>query len=379
MQAIAPVAAHRTGFLRWFTPARWRVIRWLAILAWAVGFGLDCYDRGIHFDRTGQLFWFALGLLAASVGMRRFWYVIVDFAPFAAVLVAYDMLRGTSYRLGMPTWWTPQIDVDKFLFFGHEPTVWLQERLKHANAQWWDVAVCAIYLSFFFLPYITAAVLWLRSREDFYRWAGRFVALSFCGFILFTLIPAAPPWAAAQCTAAQVAHHPNNPPCLRAPAHFVSGGGLLGPMTSVQSGAHDFIERLSFRGFGELHLSVAGVLLKEGQAAVDQVAAVPSLHAGGTVLFALFMWKRVNRAWRVVLAAYPPVMAFCLVYSAEHYVSDILAGWLLALGVHLAANRVERWRASRTSPDSLELSSRPNQESACPPIPSPPETTPSSI
>jgi hypothetical protein len=395
-QALAPrwqalAQWWRAGLGRHLTPAVLRSFRWGAVATWAVAFGLDCYYRGIHFDRTGQLYWLALGLLAATIGQRRFFYVVVDFVPFAAVLFAYDLLRGSADTLGLPTWWTPQLDVDKFLFGGSVPTVWLQERLKYPTVQWWDVAVCVCYLSFFFLPYITAAVLWLRNRRDFHRWAGRFVALSFAGFALFALMPSAPPWAAAQCTPTQVSGHPSDPACLTADPRTVPGGGLLGAMHSLRPGANPWIERLSFKGWSDLHLTAAGTLIKQGQSAVDLVAAVPSLHAGGTLLLVLFMWRRVNRWWRPVLAAYPPVMAFCLVYSAEHYVSDVLAGWLLAIVVHLVAGRIERRRAAGRAPDTLKAPPRarhapsaappdePTLETPCLPTTSVPETTPSSI
>ena len=73
--------------------------------------------------------WLAIGLFAWSIGKRNVLLVLLDFVPFALVLIAYDYLRGISDSLGMPTWWHPQLDVDKFIFFGHEPTVWLQEHI----------------------------------------------------------------------------------------------------------------------------------------------------------------------------------------------------------------------------------------------------------
>ena len=53
--------------------------------------------------------------------------------------------------------------------------------------------------------------------------------------------------------------------------------------------------------------------------------------------------------WRVALMAYPVAMGFALVYTGEHYVSDVLAGWLYA-GIAFAAvtwlfRRRERARA----------------------------------
>jgi hypothetical protein len=291
-------------------------------------------------------------------------WVVLDFVPLAAVLIVYDHLRGIADTVGLPTWWHPQIDVDRVLVLGREPTVFLQEHLKHADVRWYDVAVCACYYTFFFLPYLTAGVLWLRSRTDFYRWSLRFVALSFLGFLFFVLVPAAPPWAAARCTAVEVAGHPSSPACMNASGNAVAGG-ILGRYPGGQPGTHHYVERTITRGFSDLHLRVATTLLEEGRVSADAVAAVPSLHLGGTVLFVLFMWSRLNRRWRPLLVAYPLMMTFSLVYTAEHYLADCLAGALLALGVHRAGLLIERRRSRDHAPDTLSECLQP-------------ETTPSS-
>jgi membrane-associated phospholipid phosphatase len=228
---------------------------------------------------------------------------------------------------------------------------------------------------------VTAAVLWLRSRKDFYRWSLRFVALSFVGFGLFALIPAAPPWAAAKCTAAQVAGHPYDPPCLSQPDGAYKGN-LLGTVTGQHAGVAPYVQRMVGRGFGDLNLRFAAAVIKTGQSRFDVVAAVPSLHAGGIMLFTIFMWPRLNRWWRPVLVAYPLFMAFTLVYSAEHYFTDVLAGWLAAALVCLGANRIERGRKRRTPTDRLDPPSDPpvviQESEQCPPTSPLPETTPSS-
>lgn len=338
-----------------------RGVRWGATAIWVLLFANECYYNGLPFDREGLLLWVGTGAAAFTVGRRALWTVVVDFLPFAAVLVAYDYLRGWSDTVGMPTWWHPQVDIDRFLFAGHEPTVWLQAKLKYPDVRWWDVAVCLCYISFFFLPYVTAGVLWVRRRGDFHRWAARFVTLSFLGFALFTLAPAAPPWAAARCTAAQVADHPNDPPCMYFDARYTPGGGILGRMTEARPGAHPWVERISSKGWSDLHLSAARSLLDKGQGVVDQVAAVPSLHLGGTMLFVLFMWKRVRRWWRPLLAVYPVAMTFSLVYSAEHFVTDCIAGALCAVLVHWAVGRIERRRDAARAVDTLEPQQAPDQ------------------
>src|SRR5262249_28123176 len=62
----------------------------------------------------------------------------------------------------------------------------------------------------------------------------------------------------------------------------------------------------------------------------NDVAAVPSLHAAYTMLIALFLWPRLDRRWRPLLVAYPIGMGLSLVYLGEHYLIDILLGWVYA-------------------------------------------------
>ena len=63
------------------------------------------------------------------------------------------------------------------------------------------------------------------------------------------------------------------------------------------------------------------------------VAAVPSLHAAFTALVVMFLWDRVRPGLRPLLALYPLAMALTLVATGEHYVFDILLGWLYAAAV----------------------------------------------
>ena len=102
--------------------------------------------------------------------------------------------------------------------------------------------------------------------------------------------------------------------------------GVLGAMQSTHDGANDWIERIVGRGWGNLNLHSATALLDQGQASVNLVAAIPSLHAGMTAAVSMFLWNRVHRGWRPLLVIYPLIMAFTLVYTAEHYVIDILLG-----------------------------------------------------
>jgi membrane-associated phospholipid phosphatase len=62
----------------------------------------------------------------------------------------------------------------------------------------------------------------------------------------------------------------------------------------------------------------------------NRVAAMPSLHAAFSLLVVVFFFPWVRAWWwRAVLLAYPLVMGVALVYLGEHYVVDVLAGWVL--------------------------------------------------
>ena len=350
---------------RWLTLARR-----IAIATWAVTVLYRTITTGFAFNRELLLLYIATGLLAASIGQgRRMLYVIRDWLPFALVLLAYDLSRGAADLIGRPTLWHWQIDADRWLFFGTVPTVWLQERLKLSAPPWWEIVISSVYMSFFILPYVVAAVLWLRNRDEWKSFVRLFVGLSFAALVIYALLPAAPPWAAARCTAGDVEDGPAGPGCMFRPARGVPDGGLLGAMQSTQDGANGWIERIVGRGWGKLNLHSATALLDQGQASVNLVAAIPSLHAGLTLAIAAFLWNRVHRRWRPLLVAYVLVMAFTLVYTAEHYVIDILLGWALAAVVLTAVNRYEARKDRLSAARDIDLAQRlgdgPDRLGAC--------------
>ncbi|HYR16883.1 MAG TPA: phosphatase PAP2 family protein, partial [Mycobacterium sp.] len=210
---------------------RLTLARRVAVVAWVAVVIYRTVTTGFAFNRELLLLYICTGLLAASIGRgRRMLYVIRDWLPFALVLVAYDLSRGAARMIGRPTSWHWQVDVDRWMFFGTVPTVWLQERLKLPYPPWWEIVISTVYMSFFILPYVIAAVLWLRDREEWRAFVRLFVGLSFAALFVYALLPAAPPWAAARCTPADVTGGPSGPRCMFGPARGVPDGGLLGMM-----------------------------------------------------------------------------------------------------------------------------------------------------
>jgi hypothetical protein len=193
------------------------------------------------------------------------------------------------------------------------PNVWLQRRLLPAGAATpvglWEVAVVAVYVSHFVAPYLLAAYLWVRDRPAWTTYVTRFAILCVLAVLTFAVLPVAPPWMAAE-------------------------QGLIGEVI-----------RPVGRGWSRISLHGAGVWLDAGRAWANPVAALPSLHTAFAALVALTLWERVrSRAVRVLVALYPLSMGLVLVYGAEHYVVDVLAGLgYLAAAVVLQRRLARRW------------------------------------
>jgi membrane-associated phospholipid phosphatase len=80
--------------------------------------------------------------------------------------------------------------------------------------------------------------------------------------------------------------------------------------------------------------------VEHGYQYANATAAVPSLHAAFSLLVAITLWPIAGRRWRPLLVAYPLAMAFTVVYTGEHYVADVLLGWLYTTGSVLAVRAV---------------------------------------
>jgi membrane-associated phospholipid phosphatase len=244
--------------------------------------------------------------------------VVVDWGPVLAILVLYDLTRSIADTMGMPLQLQLLVDADKLLFFGHVPTEWLQQRILEPEAQWWEAITAVVYVSHFFACFGLAGWFYIRNRVQWRRFINRFLTLNIAGMVTYVLVPAAPPW-------------------------YAGVEGALGP-----------VARTTSRGFDLIGLKQAGTFLSDGQGMVNHVAAMPSLHGGYSFLFALFLWPFARRT-RPLLVLYPIAMGFTLVYSGEHYVIDILMGWLYAWLVHLGWNTWEARKAQQATVSSDEV------------------------
>ncbi len=294
-----------------------RAVR-VAVPAAYLGLAIGVFaSNGVPLDRGWLFVWVLGGLLCLSLGsLARFRRsLLTEWLPLAAALTLYDVLRGVGGGR-FPIHSLLQIWVDKYLFgFGRVPGVWLQRQLwDPARLHWYDRAVWLVYTSYYLATPLVLGLLWLRSPQAFRRYALRLAALAFAAVAAFTVAPTMPPWLASE-------------------------KGLIGPITRI---------------IGPAGRSVGGVdvssLWERGVSLTNNLAAFPSLHEGMTILVVVALWPWVRRPLRVLLVLYPLAMAFALVYSGEHYVSDLVGGALLVAGV-VAAERRLRGRLSAAALD----------------------------
>jgi hypothetical protein len=253
---------------------------------------------GLPVARDQLFIWLVAGLAAFSVPAWRGWGgLLLEWLPFFGLLAAYDYLRGAVAVTAGHAHVVAQIDVDKALFAGQLPTVWLQQHLWNAgHPRWYDYAVWGVYMTHFFAVWVTAAVLWRLARPRFRRYAVTTVLLSLAAFATYWAYPAQPPW--------------------------LTGESVLMPR----------VDRIVPAVWDQLGVPTAESIYENGDF-VNPVAAMPSLHAAFPLMLLLFFWP-AGRWVRLGLGLYTLAMAFTLVYGGEHFVADILAGWAMALGVH---------------------------------------------
>ncbi|ANH36875.1 PAP2 superfamily protein [Nocardioides dokdonensis FR1436] len=292
-----------------------RLPRILAMSGYALALVVWSSSLGIPNDTVQVFVWLWWGTIAWNIEAppRSHLSFLRDWWPPVLGLVVYFYSRGLTDELGLPVHWTMPIRVDEWLGGGVTPTERLQAAwcgdpcLRSAAPRWYDVALTTVYASHFLVGLTLAAVLWVRDRAEWVRWMRRYLMISFGALVVYILYPMAPPWMAAR-------------------------EGLMGEVTRITGRGWDDL------GIGRFDLVLQGV--------GNPVAAMPSLHAGIAFLVAMYAVWRLRSPWRWTLVLYPALMSLALVYYAEHYVVDIVAGAALALAVMVAAGRWERARGA---------------------------------
>ena len=221
-----------------------------------------------------------------------------DWLPYAAIPVAYAALHQVGDRMLPRAHVQPQLGFDEMLFGGTVPTVALQQELWDPDdPRWWDLAAWLVYLSHFVVTVAVALALWFADERRFRRWRRLVLVTTFAGFATYVSYPAVPPWLAS----------------------------IRRDMPST--------DRIVKAVWDHLGAPRIAAIFGQNSKVAFEVGALPSLHAAAPFLAMLFFWDSSPRL-RPLLVAYTLAMAVTLVYSADHFVFDILLGWAYAAAAY---------------------------------------------
>jgi hypothetical protein len=267
-------------------------------------------------ERPYVVIWLVAVLWIASWrNPNRLATVVFDWLPIVVIAAGYDLVRSFAPDLVPRAITEPQLRFDEIVFGGTVPTVLLQDWLRpDKGLHWFDYPVFLVYLSHFVVTPAFALFLYLTDRSRFKRFAWAILMVCLAGFVTYFVLPAEPPWLASR--------NGDLEPTIRVAQHVWAEIGAVGPARA-------------FDGDAEY---------------ANPVGALPSLHAAWPFMIILFVWPTARRG-RWVAVAYMAAMSFVLVYGSEHYVSDILLGWLYATIVFVLVNRTFDRRAALRAPE----------------------------
>jgi len=225
---------------------------------------------------------------------------IRDWVPFVFFFWLYEYTRELAHlfsiKFSTPLQIESLIKIEKTLFFFLDkiPTVIIQNAL-HPDfvTRWYDHILFFFYTSHFWIWALTGFVIWKYRRELFKSFAVGLLGFSFVCNILYAIMPTAPPW-------------------------YASEIGILPPLERVMWSL-DILPKDS---------TTLITLLYE-----NPYAAFPSLHVGWSYFCALFLTKTFGKraAWTFI---FPTMIFFAVVYGAEHYIIDGIAGIIAATSAY---------------------------------------------
>ena len=273
-----------------------------AIFLAYVGFAVAFYLwKGEFFTPDPPDSW-ALLLLVGAVALGRWKSFLVDWIPFVALIFGYEMLRGFAGTVISPDLIPSHpgavhfhflLNFDSWLFGGTPLTKILQDRLYDPNVvHWYDALAAIVYSLHFALPLVFGFILWTRSRAQFRWFVATLLIMTYSTFVIFLLLPTAPPWLL---------------------LHWGYFPGIHDPFNQAAAGASDG----SSSHFGAFTIWT--------EASPNPVAAFPSLHAAYPWLVMLFSVRIFGKKGFVMLI-YNAALWFSIVYLAQHWVIDAFAG-----------------------------------------------------
>jgi membrane-associated phospholipid phosphatase len=239
-----------------------------------------------------------LVLIPVALLSGRFLGFLRDWVPFVVIFLGWEAMRGIATKTGFAPHVSDLAHLETGLFGGHLPTAVLQQALNVGTlGRVLSYAATVVYFCHFVFPLAVGMVLWLVDRVQFVRFTTALMGMALVAFVIFLLVPTAPPW--------------------YAETHGVLSGFQKIIGTTLPSSVSPYYQNLN----------------------PNPVAAFPSLHAAFPFLGFLALLRVYPRgAW--IAFAWCLMVWFSVVFLGEHYVIDVMGGILLAALSWLVMMRV---------------------------------------
>jgi membrane-associated phospholipid phosphatase len=227
-------------------------------------------------------------LIPVALLSGRFLGFLRDWVPFIVIFLGWEAMRGVAPKTGFAPHVSDLAHIETTLFGGHVPTAVLQQTLNVGTlGRVLAYAATVVYFCHFVFPLTVGMVLWLVDRVQFVRFTTALMGMALVAFVIFLLVPTAPPWYAEQ--------------------HGVISGFTKIIGTTLPSSVSPYYTSLN----------------------PNPVAAFPSLHAAFPFLGFLALLRVYPRAaW--LAFAWCIAVWFSVVFLGEHYVVDVIGGVVLA-------------------------------------------------
>ena len=239
---------------------------------------------------------FALKLLWDRKAMGKTGTLLHHFSPILFVILIYESLGDLIQHLQPDI--DPQLIEIDFFIFGVQPTLWMEQWI----IPWFTDVMSLAYLSYYFIPVVLIAVLYLKNRMAEFERSVFVLAfgyyISFIGYILFPAI--GPRYAL---------------------AHLYSvplDGSFITDFVRETLNALEHNKR----------------------------DCMPSGHTQ-IVLIVLYLAHRYEKFLFYLLLPIICALILSTIYLRYHYVIDLMVGMVFAIGCMIFAPRLYRWGALR--------------------------------
>jgi len=209
--------------------------------------------------------------------------VLHSFAPLVVIIAIFETV-GFLVGAANPARWDRTFSALDVKLFGSLLPAW---RNAFGRPPWLTDLLSIAYMAYYVVPAIMGVALYLRQRrEEFDRFVFGLQATFICSYVFYFLFPT------------------SGPRIPLAEAKQILGGGAVSELVRL------FLDNCELNNFD----------------------AFPSGHTAIAVVFLAYGWNFLPR-WRIPLAITVSGIIFSTVYLAHHYIVDLLAGALLALGM----------------------------------------------